>query len=183
MIWSGHHDTYRSDKIVELAADVGISPFPPNPWKFVNLHCYKGIFWNYSSPRKIAEELGFERREEPAYEVNGKRNLFHWGMPDNTLTWLLTRPSPPHDYLAECKMTAHAVVPIHMNGELKLFNDLMRSERFYRKDQRRIAAKCSQSVDFTSFWRNRQFLFILLLLRIGIRIMKSTITEQLGKHC
>ena len=38
------------------------------------------------SPRKIAEELGFEIREEPAYEVNGKRNLLHPGMPDNTLT-------------------------------------------------------------------------------------------------
>ena len=28
-----------------------------------------------------------------------------------------------------------------MNGEFKLFNDLMRSERFYKKDQRRVAAK------------------------------------------
>ena len=48
-------------------------------------------------------------------------------------------------------MTAHAVVPIHMNGQFKLFNDLMRSEKFYRKDQRRVAAKFSQSVDFTAF--------------------------------
>ena len=48
-------------------------------------------------------------------------------------------------------MTAHAVVPIHTNGEFKLFNDLMRSERFYKKDQRRVAAKVSQSVDFTAF--------------------------------
>ena len=38
-------------------------------------------------------------------------------------------------------MTAHAVVPIQMNGEFKLFNDLMRSERFYKKDERRVAAK------------------------------------------
>ena len=73
-------------------------------------------------------------------------------------------------------MTAHAVVPIHMNGEFKLFNDLMRFERFYRKDQRRVAAKFSQSVDFTAFRRNRQFLLLLLLLRIGIRIIKSTIS-------
>ena len=29
--WSGHHDTYKSDKIVELAADVGISPSFPIP--------------------------------------------------------------------------------------------------------------------------------------------------------
>ena len=28
-------------------------------------------------PEKIAEELDFERREEPAYEVNDKRNLLH----------------------------------------------------------------------------------------------------------
>ena len=27
----------------------------------------------------------------------------------------------------------------------------MRSERFYKKDQRRVAAKVSQSVDFTDF--------------------------------
>ena len=40
-------------------------------------------------------------------------------------------------------MTAHAIVPIHMNGESKLFNDLMKSEQFYKKDQRRVAAKVS----------------------------------------
>ena len=40
-------------------------------------------------------------------------------------------------------MTAHAIVPIDMNGEFKLFNDLMRSEKFYKKDQRRVAAKVS----------------------------------------
>ena len=48
-------------------------------------------------------------------------------------------------------MTAHAVVPIHMNGKFKFFNDLMRSERFYKKDQINVAAKVSQSVDFTAF--------------------------------
>ena len=48
-------------------------------------------------------------------------------------------------------MTAHAIVPIHMNGVFKLFNDLMRSERFYKKDQRWVAANVSQSVDFTAF--------------------------------
>ena len=48
-------------------------------------------------------------------------------------------------------MTTHTVVPTHMNGEFELFNDLMRSERFYKKDQRRVAAKVLQSVDFTEF--------------------------------
>ena len=40
-------------------------------------------------------------------------------------------------------MTAHAIVPIHMNGEFKSFNDLMRSEGFYKKDQRRVATNVS----------------------------------------
>jgi hypothetical protein len=48
-------------------------------------------------------------------------------------------------------MTAHAVVPIHTNGEFKLFNDLVKSERFYGKDRRRVAAKVSQTVDLTAF--------------------------------
>jgi len=48
-------------------------------------------------------------------------------------------------------MTAHAVLPIHTNGEFKLFNDLIRSERFYKKDWRRVAAKVSQTVDFIAF--------------------------------
>ena len=72
-------------------------------------------------------------------------------------------------------MTAHAIVPIHMNGEFKLFNDLMRSERFYKKDQRRVVAKVSQSVDFTAFVKEWE---ILLLLRIRIRIIKSIISFQ-----
>ena len=38
-----------------------------------------------------------------------------------------------------------------MNDEFKLFNDLMRSERCHKKDQRRVAAKFLQSVDFTAF--------------------------------
>ena len=38
-----------------------------------------------------------------------------------------------------------------MNGEFELFNDLMRFERFYKKDQRRVAAKVLQSVDFNDF--------------------------------
>ena len=41
-----------------------------------------------------------------------------------------------------------------MNGKFKLFNDLMRSERFYKKGQRRVAAKVSQYVDFTSCVRD-----------------------------
>ena len=48
-------------------------------------------------------------------------------------------------------MTAYAIVLIQMKGEFKLFNVLMRSERFYKKDQRRVAAKVSHSVDFTAF--------------------------------
>jgi len=64
-------------------------------------------------PENFAEELGFERRKEPLDEVDDKGNLLHWGMPVNTLTWLSTRPSPPHNYLAKCQMTAHEVLPIH----------------------------------------------------------------------
>ena len=48
-----------------------------HPWNFVNFHCYKGIFGIIPLPEKIAEELGFERREEPAYGVNNKGNLLH----------------------------------------------------------------------------------------------------------
>ena len=137
--------------MVELAADVGISPSFPIPEILSTCIATKESFGIIPVPEKIAEELGFERRKEPVYEVNDKGNLLHRGMPVNTLTRLSTRPSPPHDYLAERQMTAHAVVPIHTNGEFKLFNDLMRSERFYKKDRKRVAAKVSQSVDFTAF--------------------------------
>ena len=36
----------------------------------------KKSFGIIPATEKIAEELGFERREEPAYEVNDKGNLF-----------------------------------------------------------------------------------------------------------
>ena len=75
-------------------------------------------------------------------------------------------------------MTAYAIVLIHMNGEFKLFNVLTRSERFYKKDQRRVAAKVSQSVDLTAFAKEWTIGVHLLLLRIGIRIIKSTISFQ-----
>ena len=69
---SGHHDAYRPDKIVELATNEGISPFFP-----ILSTCIatKESFEIIPVPEKIAEELGFERREEPAYEVNNKGNL------------------------------------------------------------------------------------------------------------
>ena len=72
--WSGHHDAYRSDKIVELATDEGISPSFPILSTYI---ATKKSFGIIPVPEKIAEELGFERREEPAYEENDKRNLLH----------------------------------------------------------------------------------------------------------
>ena len=70
---SVHHYTYRSDKIVELAADVGISPFSSIPENLSTCITTKESFGIIPVTRKIAEKLGFERREEPAYEVNGKK--------------------------------------------------------------------------------------------------------------
>ena len=70
---SGHHDTYRSDKIVELAADVRISPSFPIPEILSTCIATKEYFEIIPVPEKIAEKLGFERREEPAYGVNGKK--------------------------------------------------------------------------------------------------------------
>jgi len=66
--WSGHHDTYRSDEIVELAADVGISPSFPIP-EILSTHiATKESFGIIPILEKIAEELGFERRKEPLDE-------------------------------------------------------------------------------------------------------------------
>ena len=72
--WSGHHDAYRPDKIVELATIEWISPSFP-----ILSTCIatKESFGIIPVPEKIAEELGFERREEPAYGVNNKGNLLH----------------------------------------------------------------------------------------------------------
>ena len=77
IICSGHHDTYRFDIIVELAADVGISPSFPIPENLSICIATMESFGNIPGPENIAEELGFERREEPAYEVNDKGNLLH----------------------------------------------------------------------------------------------------------
>ena len=60
--WSGHN-TYRSDKIVELAADVGISPSFPIPEILSTCIATKESFEIIPVPEKIAEKLGFERRE------------------------------------------------------------------------------------------------------------------------
>jgi len=40
---------------------------------------------------------------------------------------------------------------LQWDGEFKLFTDLLRSERFYEKDWRRVAAKVSQTVNFIAF--------------------------------
>ena len=76
MLFRSDHDTYRSDKIVELAADVGILPSFSIPEILSTCIATKESFGIIPVPEKIAEELGFERREEPAYEVNDKGNLF-----------------------------------------------------------------------------------------------------------
>ena len=62
---------------MELAADAGISPSFPIPEILSTWIAIKEYFGIIPVPENIAEELGFERREEPAYEVNGKRNLLH----------------------------------------------------------------------------------------------------------
>ena len=68
--WSGHHETYGSDEVVELAADVGITPSIPIPEILSTCIATKESFGIAPVPEKIAEELGFEQREECAYEVN-----------------------------------------------------------------------------------------------------------------
>ena len=72
--WSGHHDAYRPDKIVELATSEGISPSFPILSTCITT---KESFGIIPVSEKVSEELGFKRREEPAYEVNDKRNLLH----------------------------------------------------------------------------------------------------------
>jgi hypothetical protein len=64
-------------KIVELAADVGISPSCPIPEILSSRIATKESFGIIPVPEKIAEELGFERRKEPLDEVDDKGNLFH----------------------------------------------------------------------------------------------------------
>ena len=81
-------------------------------------------------------------------------------------------------------MTAHAGVPIHMNGEFKLLNDLMRSEIFYKKDQINVAAKVSQSVDFTAFVKEWTIHVHLAAAENGDKNNKIyyKLPEQLVKH-
>ena len=65
---------------------MGISPSFPIPKILSTCIVTKESFGIIPLPKKIAEELGFERREELAYEANDKGNLLHQGMPVNTLT-------------------------------------------------------------------------------------------------
>ena len=60
---------------MELAADVGISSSFPIPEILSTCIATKESSGIIPVPEKIPEELGFERREEPAYEVNDKGNL------------------------------------------------------------------------------------------------------------
>ena len=53
--WSGHHDTYRSDEIVKLAADVGISPSFPIPEILSTCIATKEPFGIIPVPEKITE--------------------------------------------------------------------------------------------------------------------------------
>ena len=52
---------------MELAADAGISASFPIPEILSTWIAIKEYFGIIPVPEKIAEELGFERREEPAY--------------------------------------------------------------------------------------------------------------------
>ena len=54
---SGHHDTYRSDKIVELAADVGISPFSSIPENLSTCIATKESFGIIRVPEKLLKNL------------------------------------------------------------------------------------------------------------------------------
>ena len=56
-IWGSHH-LFRSPEILSTCIAT------------------KKFFGIIPVTEKVAEELGFERREEPAYEVNDKGNLF-----------------------------------------------------------------------------------------------------------
>ena len=55
--WSGHHDTYRSDKIVELAADVGISPFSSIPENLSTCIATKEPLGIIPVPEKLLKNL------------------------------------------------------------------------------------------------------------------------------
>ena len=55
--WSGHHDTYRSDKIVELAADVGISPSFSIPQNLSTCIATKESFGIIPVPEKLLKNL------------------------------------------------------------------------------------------------------------------------------
>ena len=62
-------------KLRNLQLMWGFSPSFPIPENLSTYIPTKESFGIIPVTEKIAEELGFERREEPAYEVNDKRNL------------------------------------------------------------------------------------------------------------
>ena len=53
-------------------------------------------------------------------------------------------------------MTAYAVVPIHTNDEFKLFNDLMRSERFTKRHKEGLQQKFYNLWTLLPLQRNRE---------------------------
>ena len=143
--FSSHFDDWTRDKIVELAADLGIKPSFSIPDILATHILTNETFGVITVPDSLVTHYGMQTASPPDELITPMARE----IPVHLLTRLSTRSISPYEFLSERQQTQHAVVPIHTTGEFTLFNKLLESKIYFKATSHMpIAGKTSQTVNF-----------------------------------
>ncbi|KAF5382657.1 hypothetical protein D9615_003030 [Tricholomella constricta] len=173
--YRGHFDNWRTDEIVELAAELNINPSFPIPSILGTRIATKESSGIIRVPKSLTSSYGMHRVESVVQEGTP----YHRDMPVHLLTHLSTARLSVYEYLRQRQQTAHAVVPIHTSAEYKLFNELLATDEFSVQSLRApVANQTAKSINFEKFalrWNQ------VVHERPGVQLFYK-IPQQLERH-
>ncbi|KAG6818808.1 hypothetical protein H0H93_001463 [Arthromyces matolae] len=148
--YRSHFDTWMSDEIVEIAAQVGIKPSFPIPNVLSTRIATNETMGIIRVPVSLAASCGMSYVENPV--ETGTPN--HRDIPVHRLTHFSTARVNVYEYLRQRQQTLHAVTPLHLPAEFSLYNELLKTNKFFvGRPQAPAANHTTKTINFEKLAR------------------------------
>ncbi|KAF8995410.1 hypothetical protein BDZ89DRAFT_1149619 [Hymenopellis radicata] len=149
----GHYDMWLTDEIVEITADLDVTPSFRLPRLLATRIATSETFGILPFDTHLAEELGITTL--PPVRITGIPH--HRDLPVHTLSRLSTRPTNQYRYLQLRQRTLQPVLPVASHAEYRKFKELIGKPIFRRGNGGHPPHEAYKNIDFLAlakFWNS-----------------------------
>ncbi|THU77623.1 hypothetical protein K435DRAFT_846105 [Dendrothele bispora CBS 962.96] len=126
--YRNHFENWTLDEIMELAAEVNVVTSFPQPNLLATRIETSEVFGIIPIPEQTTKQYDIRTATRPVIQPI----IYYRDTPAHLRIHLSTAPLNAYVYLQQQQRTAHPVVPVHTHAEYKLFNELIKTEKFIR---------------------------------------------------